>query len=108
MTGEESGDSKFRAVLLSITKYKSVPEELQPFVQFRATMEHREIEPEDDVAIFNVHGTSSHFVVFLDTGKTMADVDEELVPYNVVLSHTDRQRLATDLESKALLKEALG
>ena len=93
---------------MTIAKVKSVSPDLMPFVQFRANLEQREPQPDDDLAIFNVHGTGSHFVVFLDTGKTMEDVDEEIVPYNVVISIADRQRIATDLESKALLKEALG
>ena len=99
---------KFRAVLLTITKVRQVIEDLKPFVVFRANIEEREADPDETVAIFNVHGTSSHFVVFLDDGKTMDDFDEEIVPYSVVLSHTDRQRITTELETRALLKEALG
>jgi hypothetical protein len=38
----------------------------------------------------------------------MDDFDEELVPYNVVVSNADRQRISNQLEMKALLKEALG
>jgi hypothetical protein len=108
VSNEGAQEGKFKAVLLTITKVRGVSQDLLPFVQFRARMEEREPQPEDDVAIFNVHGTGSHFVIFLDTGKTMDDVDEEIVPYNVVISTPDRQRIATDLESKALLKEALG
>ena len=83
-------------------------EDLKPFVVFRANIEKREAEPKDTIAIFNVHGTSSHFVVFLDEGKSMDDFDEEIVPYNVIISQPDRQRIATELETKALYKEALG
>lgn len=108
MVGEADQAGKFRAVLLTITKVKSVSTDLLPFVQFRANLEQREPGPEEDLAIFNVHGTGSHFVIFLDSGKTMEDVDAELAPYNVVISTVDRQRIATDLESKALLREALG
>ena len=108
MAENDDQEGRFRAVLLTITKVRSVSTELFPFVEFRANLEQREPSPEDDLAIFNVHGTGSHFVIFLDSGKTMEDVDEELVPYNVVISKVDRQRIATDLESKALLKEALG
>lgn len=107
MAEDDKREGKFRAVLLSITKVKSVPPDLFPFVEFRANLEQREPSPEDSLAIFNVYGTGSHFVIFLDTGKTMEDVDEEMAPYNVMISQADRQRIATDLESKALLKEAL-
>ncbi len=107
--GEEDRHSgKYRAVLLTITKVRQVVEDLKPFVMFRANIEKREADPQDAVAIFNVHGTSSHFVVFLDPGKTMDDFDEEIVPYNVVISQPDRQRITTELETRALYKEALG
>jgi hypothetical protein len=107
---ETDGDStgKYRAVLLTICKAGQVTEDLKPFVTFRANMENREVAPTDDVAIFNVFGTSSHFVVFLDVGKTMGDFDEELLPYNAIVSVVDRQRISTELETKALLKEAMG
>jgi hypothetical protein len=101
-------DGKYRAVLITITKVRHVVEDLKPFVVFRANIEKREVDPEDSVAIFNVHGTSSHFAVFLDAGKTMDDFDEEIVPYNIVISHPDRQRISTELETKALYQEALG
>ena len=107
--GEEGRQiGKFRAVLLTITKVRQVVEDLKPFVVFRANIEEREVDPQDTVAIFNVHGTSSHFVVFLDEGKTMDDFDEEIVPYDVLISQPDRQRITTELETKALYKEALG
>ena len=99
---------KYRAILLTITKAGQVVEDLKPFLAFRANIEKREVGSRDDVAIFNVYGTSSHFVVFLDEGKTMDDFEEEIVPYNVVISNVDRQRISTELETKALLKEALG
>ncbi len=108
MNGDSSTDGDYRAVLLTITNVRAVTDDLMPFVTFRANIEEREARPDDEVAIFNVHGTSSHFVIFLDTGKTMDDVDEEMVPYNVVLSIADRQRISSQLEMKALLKEALG
>lgn len=99
---------KFRAILVSVTQVGSVSDELMPFVVFRANMEHRDLRDEDEVAIFNVHGTSSHFVVFLDAGKTPGDVEEEMVPYNVVLSAFDWSRIVQELESKARYEEAVG
>lgn len=108
MNEDDAQAGKFRAVLLTITTVRQVTEDLRPFVVFRANIEEREVDIDDSVAIFNVYGTSSHFVVFLDEGKTMDDFDEEIVPYNVIISHPDRQRITTELETKALYKEALG
>ena len=106
MAPEGNPGGKFRAVLVSITNVRSVTPELMPFVTFRANIEKREVDEEDEVAIFNVHGTASNFVVFLDAGKTPADVEEELVPYNVVISTVDWQHVTNNLESKALYLEA--
>jgi hypothetical protein len=107
LSSSSTPDGKYRAVLLTITKVVSVSEELMPFVLFRANIEHREADPKDEVAIFNVHGTSSHFVVFMDEGKTIDDFLEEIVPYNVAISRPDLDRITTQLETKAFLKEAL-
>lgn len=103
-TGGPSG--KYRGVLLSITKVASVSPDLMPFVVFRANIEKREPRDDEDVAIFNVHGTSSNFVVFLDPGKTAKDLEEELVPYNVILSASDWNRITQELDSKAQYLDA--
>jgi hypothetical protein len=91
-----------------MTKVANVGEELMPFVIFRANIEKREPRDDDDVAIFNVHGTSSNFVIFLDPGKTVKDLEEELVPYNVVITSGDWNRVTQDLEVKAHYLEAAG
>ncbi len=101
MATEGNPGGKYRAVLVSITNVGSVTDELMPFVNFTANIEEREVNEEDEVAIFNVHGTASNFVVFLDAGKTPADVEKEIVPYNVVISRVDWQRVTNNLESKA-------
>jgi len=100
--------TKYKAVLVAITDAGSVPAELRPFVEFRATMERRTVVPRDVVAIFNVHGTSSHFVVFLDAGKTMERVDAEIAPYEVVLQREARERIASALETRELHAQATG
>ncbi|UCC94082.1 MAG: DUF749 family protein [Thermoplasmata archaeon] len=105
-TGGPGG--KYRAVLVSMTKVSSVGEDLMPFVVFRANIEKREPRDDDDVAIFNVHGTSSNFVIFLDPGKTVEELERELEPYNVVISASDWNRLTQDLEVKAQYLEATG
>jgi hypothetical protein len=106
VAGSDGPGGKYRAVLVSMTKVASVGDDLMPFVVFRANIEKREPRDDEDVAIFNVHGTSSNFVIFLDPGKTVKDLEEELVPYNVVISASDWNRLTQDLEVKAQYLEA--
>lgn len=99
---------RFRAVLVTITSVDGVTPELRPFVEFRAAMEGRTLTPQDLVAIFQVHTTSSHFVVFMDAGKTMEDVDAEIAPYEVLIPNEARRRVAEALETRALGREATG
>lgn len=106
MTDELRPPTKFRATLLSITEVASVPQDLRPFVEFRANMEGREARPKDLVAVFNVLTTSSHFVVFLDPGKTVAEVEAEVAPYEVLIPAETWRRLDELLQSRA--KEAAG
>ncbi len=106
MVTSEGPDGKYRAVLVSITKVASVSPDLMPFVVFRANIEKREPRDDDEVAIFNVHGTSSNFVIFLDAGKTEEGLKEELVPYNVVITAVDWSRLLQELEAKTQYVEA--
>jgi hypothetical protein len=108
MAGSGGQGGKFRAVLVSVTKVRSVGDDLMPFVAFRANIEDREMNEDDEVAIFNVHGTSSNFVVFLDDGKTIEDLEEEIVPYNVVISNNDWTRITQELERKAQYLKATG
>ncbi len=112
MTGPAGRDpghgTRHKAVLLAITEASGVTAELRPFVEFRATLEHRVAAPKDMVAIFQVHGTSSHFVVFLDAGKTMDQVDAEVAPYEVVLQRESRNRVEAALEAQSLRARARG
>ncbi len=103
-----SAASRHKAVLVTITEAASVTAELRPFVEFKAALERRGSDPKDVVAIFKVHGTSSHFVVFMDAGKTMEDVDAEVAPYDVLIPNEARQRVAEALEARMLRREATG
>lgn len=95
------GGGRFRAMLLAITEVENVPLDLMPFVQFRSAIEGRNPAPQDLVAVFNVLTTSSHFVVFLDPGKSIAQVEAEMAPYDVVLPAETWRRLESVLETRS-------
>ena len=61
--------------LLTITKVASVSGELMPFVRFRATLEERGLENDDDVAIFN-SALSDAGLGIIRTGGVAAFVPE--------------------------------
>ncbi len=54
----------FIATLGGIFKFKDIPEEYGPYVQFKATIEKREVKDDDEIAILDITGTESHHVLF--------------------------------------------
>ena len=48
---------------MGIFKYPDIPEEYEPYVQFKATIE-KESKGGDDLAILSISSTDSHHVLF--------------------------------------------
>ncbi|MDI6654980.1 MAG: DUF749 family protein [Candidatus Hydrothermarchaeota archaeon] len=73
-------NEKFTATLVDIKRIHEVPEELMPYVSFKAEIEGRKIKVKgsERVAIFNIASTTSYIPVFLDAGKTIEDVEREI------------------------------
>ena len=69
---------KFVASLVDIKKVDKVPQELLPYVEFKATYEGRQLKGDEEVALFNVASTTSYLAVFLDPEKTVADIEKEV------------------------------
>ncbi len=91
--------STFSAILLDIKDVKKVPAEFRAYVDFKIAHEGREIRGDERVAIFNIADTSSYAVIFLDPGKTIADIDGEMRRLYSASVHP---------ASKEALKRALG
>ena len=68
----------FVATLGGIFKFKDLPEEYGPYVQFKATIENREVQDDDEIAILDITGTDSHHVLFLDSYQNIDQITEEL------------------------------
>ena len=68
----------FVATLDGIFKYSDLPEEYEPYVQFKATIDKRELKPSDEMAILNIAGTSTHHVLFLESYSSVAENEAEL------------------------------
>ncbi len=83
---------KFVATFVDIKEIGKVPPEIAPYVDFKIAYEGRVIRGGERVAIFNVATTASYAVVFLDKGKTLKDVEEELERESYAkLSYESRQ-----------------
>ena len=68
----------FIAILGGIFKFKDLPEEYGPYVQFKATIENREVQDDDEIAILDITGTDSHHVLFLDKYNNLNEIKREL------------------------------
>ncbi|MEE1128604.1 MAG: DUF749 domain-containing protein [Methanobrevibacter sp.] len=78
----------FLATLDGIFKYKDLPEEYEPYVQFKATIEKRELKSDDEIAILNIAGTSTHHVLFLDSYQNISQIENELKDADAKINHT--------------------
>lgn len=77
----------FVATLDGIFKYSDLPEEYEPYVQFKATIDKREISQDDEIAILNIAGTSTHHVLFLDSYKSTSEIERELKEADAKINH---------------------
>ncbi|MGN0176239.1 MAG: DUF749 domain-containing protein [Methanobrevibacter sp.] len=78
----------FVATLDGIFKYSDLPEEYEPYVQFKATIDKRELKPSDEMAILNIAGTSTHHVLFLDAYSNISEIEAELKEADAKINHT--------------------
>ena len=78
----------FLATLDGIFKYSDLPEEYEPYVQFKATIEKRELKQSDEIAILNIAGTSTHHVLFLDSYENTSEIESELKEADAKINHT--------------------
>lgn len=78
----------FVATLGGIFRFKDIPEEYGPYVQFKATIEKREVQDDDEIAILDITGTDSHHVLFLDSYDDIDQIKEELKEADAKVNHT--------------------
>lgn len=67
------------AVLVDIKEVRVLPPEFLPYVEIKANQEGRELDGSEKVAILNISGTSSYSSVFLDKGKTIEEIEAEVL-----------------------------
>ena len=78
----------FIATLGGIFRFKDLPNEYGPYVQFKATIEKREIKNDDEIAILDITGTDSHHVLFLDSYDNIDQIKQELKEAEAKVNHT--------------------
>lgn len=71
--------SDYIAVLVDVKEFKKLPGEFIPYVEIKASTEGRKPKEDDKIAVFNISTTTSYAVVFLKKGKTIEEVEAELL-----------------------------
>ena len=51
-------------------------------------IEKRELKSDDELAILNISGTSTHHVLFLDSYKSTSEIEKELKEADAKINHT--------------------
>ncbi len=87
------------ARLVAITELRNVPPDIRPFVDFKAAVEERKVEPNDQVAILNIDTTTCFVPVFLRDPPTMAQLEDELGRQDAKLTPDSREVLMKHLRT---------
>ena len=87
----------YRANLIAVTPAGSVPDDLRPFVEFKATLKNIKLDRKQVVAIFLIETTSCYIPVFLNVGMRLQTVKDELA----------EQQAEMDPPSEKMLGEVL-
>ena len=69
---------KFIVQLIGVFTLKDLPEDYNRVVEFKATLEKREIKETDQIAIIVIKDTTSYHALFLDYYDSMDEIDKEL------------------------------
>jgi hypothetical protein len=83
----------FIASLAGIFKYKELPEKYGPFVKYKASLEEKSIQDDDDIAILDIVGTESVHVLLLSSYHNMEEIEEEMKEAEAKLNHRSKQIL---------------
>ena len=83
----------FIATLVGIFKFEELPQEYGPYVQYKASLEKKDIDENEKIAVLNISGTESHHVLFLNSYKNIAEIEEELKDADAKLNYNTKKIL---------------
>lgn len=83
----------FIATLVGIFKFDEMPQEYGPFVRYKASLEKKNINENEEIAILNIAGTESNHVLFLESYKNISEIEEELKAADAKLNYNTKKIL---------------
>ena len=69
---------KFIVELIGVFTKRDLPEDYEQFVEYKATIENREISDNEKIAVLRVKDTTSYHILFLDSYDSMDQIDKEI------------------------------
>lgn len=69
---------KFIVELIGVFTQKDLPEDYEQFVEYKATIEKKEISENEKIAVLRVKDTTSYQILFLDSYNSMEEIDKEI------------------------------
>ncbi|WP_459201405.1 DUF749 family protein [Methanococcus sp. CF] len=90
---------KFTAKLISIIKVEeALNSEVSGTVRVRASYDDRELDPNQNVAILNIEGTTSYQAYFVDPDTNVEDIKADLEKYGALLNHNSEEIIKKYIE----------
>jgi len=87
------------ARLVAVTEVENVPPDIRPFVEFKAAIEERNVDPKDLVAILNIDTTTCYIPVFLKDPPSMGQLEAELDRQDAKLTPDSRDVLLKHIKT---------
>ena len=69
---------KFIVELIGVFTQRDLPEDYEQFVEYKATIENKEVTDQDKIAVLRVKDTTSYQILFLNDYKSMDEIDKEI------------------------------
>lgn len=83
----------FIATLVGIFKFEEIPQQYGPFVRYKASLENKNIDENEEIAILNISGTESNHVLFLNSYKSISEIEQELKDADAKLNYNTKKIL---------------
>jgi hypothetical protein len=94
----------YRASLVGVYRMDNMPEDLWGFVRYEAARLKREWKKEDKVALVNIEGTSSFLPVFLDSLKSVVELEARLREQDAELTDASKRSFTRFIEEREAAK----
>jgi hypothetical protein len=69
---------KFIVELIGVFTQKDLPEDYEQFVEYKATIQNKEITADDKIAVLRVKDTTSYQIFFLNDYSSLEELDKEI------------------------------